>query len=204
MPSVDLKNPNVVRLILSVVLGAALLSLFLFSHFLPFNFPVRQEKIAALKSDFEKKSTELARARQSVADLPRFEAEYAQLHERWQLAQELLPIDRQMAALLRKITLAGQQTGVQFVLFKPSSIQQQEYYSTMPVQITVLGNYHQVGSFLAELANLRRIVTVADLRLEGNTKGDADYTTQAGMVASAYSLNTTPAPTKGAKTGSKT
>jgi hypothetical protein len=58
--------------------------------------PDQREQIDALKVDYEKKSTELARARATVADLPRFEAEYEQLHQRWSLAAELLPTDRQV------------------------------------------------------------------------------------------------------------
>ena len=203
MAGIDLKNTGVLRLALCVVFAVSILLFFFFSHFLPINYPVQQEKLNALKADFEKKSTELARARQSVADLPRFEAEYEQLHERWTVAQELLPSDHEVAGLMRKITLAGQQAGVQFVLFKPNALQVSEHYSALPVDIQVAGDYHQVGSFLAELSNMRRIVTVSNLRIESNTKPDKMYTTQASLTASAYCLNTAsvPSPAATAKTG---
>lgn len=192
MASFDLKNAGLQKLLLAVLLGGGALGVFFFTHLLPFSYPNSRDKLSELKNDYEKKSTELARARASVADLPRFEAEYDQLHQRWELASELLPTDRQLAALLRKITLAGQQTGVSFVMFKPAGPKPQEYHTEMPVNISVYGGYHQVGSFLAELANLRRIVTVSNLHLVTNTKGDAANTTMAEFTASAYSLNTTP------------
>ena len=73
-------------------------------------------------------------------------------------------------------------------------------------KISVTGPYHNVGSFLAELANLRRIVTVSNLHLASTTKQE-DGTTTAEFVASAYSLNTTPivptAPAKGDNHGRK-
>jgi Tfp pilus assembly protein PilO len=60
-----------------------------------------------------------------------------------------------------------------------------------------------VGSFLAELANMRRIVTVADMHLKANTTMAANplATTAIDLTASAYSLNTAPAaePAKGAR-----
>jgi type IV pilus assembly protein PilO len=129
-----------------------------------------------------------------VADLPRFEAEYEQLHQRWSMAAELLPTDRQSAGMLRKITLAGQQTGVTFVMFKPAPSKDQTYYTEMPVDIVVHGGYHQVGSFLAELANMRRIVTVANIKLAVAPSNDYSATTAASFSASAYSLNTSPTP----------
>jgi type IV pilus assembly protein PilO len=195
MANVDLKNPAVQKIALCALLAVGLLSLFFLTHFLPFGYPNQQERLNTLKADFERKSTELARARATVADLPRFEAEYEQLHDRWMLAGELLPTDRQLGSLLRRITLAGQETGVQFVRFRPASPKTETYFTEMPVQIAVHGGYHQVGSFLAELANLRRIVTVSDLRLKTNTeaKDDAYSTTWIELTASAYSLNATPA-----------
>lgn len=192
MANLDLKSPAVQKLTLAIFLAGAALGFFYFTHFLPFGFQNGKEHLATLKADYEKKSSELARARASVADLPRFEAEYDQLHQRWELASELLPADRQLSVLLRKITLAGQQTGVQFVMFKPAGQKPSEYHTEMPVQISVTGNYHDVGSFLAELSNMRRIVTVSNLKLTTNQKSE-DGSTTAEFVASAYSLNTTPA-----------
>ncbi len=205
MASLDLKNQTLMKVNLSVLLAVAVLGVFFFTHFLPFGYPNRRDQLLALKADYEKKSTELARARAAVADLPRFEAEYELLHDRWTMAAELLPTDRQLAVLLRKISLAGQQTGVSFVMFKPGPARAESYYTAMPVDITVFGGYHQIGSFLAELANMRRIVTVSNLRLATNTKGDGLASTSASLTASAYSLNTNgaSAPAQAGAPGAK-
>ena len=197
MAGLDLKNQTVLKIVLSVLLAVGVLGVFFFTHFLPFGYPNGRDRLGSLKSDYEKTSTELARARAAVADLPRFEAEYELLHHRWTMAAELLPTERQLAVLLRKISLAGQQTGVSFVMFKPAPMRTETYYTAMPIDITVFGGYHQVGSFLAELANLRRIVTVSNLRLATSTRGDGLVTTSASMTTSAYSLNSTPTPQPG-------
>lgn len=192
--NVDLKNPTVQKIILSVMLAGGVLGVFFFTHFIPFGYPNKSDEITVLKADYEKKSTELARARATVADLPRFEAEYDQLHERWSTAAELLPADRQLPALLRRITLSAQQTGVQFVSFRPGANRVQQYLTEVPLQISVKGGYHQVGSFLAELANMRRIITVANVSVKANQdKSEPLVTTSAEFTASAYCLNTTPA-----------
>lgn len=192
--NVDLRNPTVQKIILSVMLAGGVLGVFFFTHFVPFGYPNKADQINGLKADFEKKSTELARARATVADLPRFEAEYEQLHDRWAMAAELLPADRQLPALLRRITLSAQQTGVQFVSFRPSANRVQEYLTEVPLEISVKGGYHQVGSFLAELSNMRRIITVANVRLKTNNDRENPLaSTSAEFTASAYCLNTSPA-----------
>ena len=197
--AIDLKNQATLRNILCVVLALAAGGVFFFTHFVPFGYPNRRDALQALKAEYEKKSTDLARARASVADLPRFEAEYEQLHQRWSMAAELLPTDRQSSGLLRKITLAGQQTGVTFVMFKPAPNKDQTYYPEMPVDIVVHGGYHQIGSFLAELANMRRIVTVANIKLTSAPSNEYSATAAASFNASAYSLNTNPPPAAAAK-----
>jgi type IV pilus assembly protein PilO len=208
MANLDLKSPGVQKLLLAFLLSGGALGVYFFSNLLPFTFPQGSSRISELKSQYDQKSAELARARASVADLPRFEAEYEQLHQRWELASELLPADRQLPTLLRKITLAGQQTGITFTLFRPSAMQPSDYHTEMPINVAVSGDYHAVGSFLAELANMRRIVTVTNLKLTTNTKPDGTGTTVAEFTASAYSLNTSPAAAsadakKGDKNGRK-
>jgi type IV pilus assembly protein PilO len=193
MATFDLKSPGAQKLLLSVLLAGGALGVYFSTHLMPWTFPKGSEKIADLKSQYEQKSAELARARASVADLPRFEAEYDQLHQRWEMASELLPTERQLPTLLRKITLAGQQTGVTFTMFRPGAVQPSDYHTEMPIAVSVAGDYHAVGSFLAELANMRRIVTVSNLKLTTNAKNDGTGSTVAEFTASAYSLNTAPA-----------
>src|SRR5262247_4406325 len=135
MAGLDLKNQALLKIVLSVIVAGALLGFFFFTHFLPFGYPNSRDKLTDLKAEYEKKSTELARARAAVADLPRFEAEYELLHHRWTTAAELLPTDRQLAVLLRKISLAGQQTGVSFLMFKPGAARAENYYTAVPVDI---------------------------------------------------------------------
>jgi len=202
MPDLDLRNKAVLKIALGVLLAGGMLGAFFFTH-VPFGYQEKRDKVNALKGEYEKKSTELARARASVADLPRFEAEYEQLHDRWIQAAELLPADRQYAALLRKVTLAGEQTGVTFVLFRPDAPRPETYYTELPVDISVSGGYHQVGAFLAELSNMRRIITVGNLKVMSNTKTDENGATSATLRASAYSLNTSPAPAPAATPAKK-
>lgn len=197
MANLDLKNQALMKTVLGGLVGLSMLAVFFFTHFLPFGFPNRNAQLASLKADYEKKSTDLARARAAVADLPRFESEYELLHDRWATASELLPTDRQMAMLLRKISLAGQQTGVAFLMFKPQAATDAGHYTELPLEITVSGGYHQVGAFLAEIANLQRIVTVSKLKLSTNPKAEGLSTTLATLTASSYSLSASaasPAP----------
>jgi type IV pilus assembly protein PilO len=187
----SLRDPKTLRLIVTGILGGAAVYVFLATPYLPVNYPVANAKIKDLKADFEKKSNDLARARQSVADLPRFQAEFAALHERYEMAAELLPTDKEMPGVLRRLTLAGQQCGIQFESFRPDPEVRKDHYTEVPIQLKIVGGYHQVGQFLAEVANMPRIMKVSNLQVNTNPKANDDpgMTTSCDLVVTVYTLN---------------
>jgi type IV pilus assembly protein PilO len=184
----DLKDPKTQKMILVGLGTAALVYFYVFADFVPFNFKARSKEIALLKTDYTKKSNELTKAQQLVNRLPELKKEFALLNQRWEVAQELLPSQKEVASLLRKVTIAGQEAGVKFLLFKPGTANPQTYFTENPVQVSVTGGFHRAGTFLSEIAELSRLVNVSQLKLKGFDKGDLDDTVQADFVATAYTL----------------
>ena len=184
----DLKDPKTQKLMLVGLGTAVLVYFYVFADYIPFNYKQRSKEISALKADYTKESNELTKAQQLVSRLPELRKEFALLNQRWAVAQELLPTQKEVASLLRKVTIAGQESGVKFVLFKPSEPHPTPDFTENPVQVTITGGFHHAGSFLAEIAELSRLVNVSQLRLKGFDKGELDDTVQAEFVATAYTL----------------
>jgi type IV pilus assembly protein PilO len=167
----NLKDPKVQKILLGAMSVVILSYVYFGTSFLPFNYPVRRAKIKALQQEYTKLSAELEKARRMVGNLARLEAEYERLHEQWISAQELLPEEKEMPDLLRKVTTAGNKAGIQFALFEPQSAVSHEFYSEHPIKVKVRGGYHQVGIFLSRLANMPRIVNVSKLDLSSFEAG---------------------------------
>lgn len=192
----DFKDPQVQKSIIVAIFLAFIGYIFFFTSFLPFfNHPMRA-KIASLSSEYEKMSAELEKARKTVGNLARLEAEYDRLHDKWLAAQGLLPKEKEVADLLRKVTRVGNQAGVDFLLFEPQDPVQKEFITENPVKVKVRGEYHQLGIFLSKVANLDRIINVSNLHIEpaaDKSQGKEDqavrgYTIEADMVMTAYTL----------------
>jgi len=79
--------------------------------------------------------------------------------------QKQLPSKAEMAALLSDINQAGIGRGLAFELFKPGQVVVRDYYAELPIDIKVTGNYHDIGAFAADMANLPRIVTLNNMTL---------------------------------------
>ncbi len=82
-----------------------------------------------------------------------------------------LPNKSEMDALLTDINQAGLGRGLQFELFKPAATEKlADFYAELPIAVKVTGNYHDMGAFASDVAQLPRIVTLNDLAIT-NEKG---------------------------------
>lgn len=118
--------------------------------------------VAGYFLDWQEQIDELERGRQEEIKLKgeylnkKRQAVNLDLH-----AQQLREIDTQFGALLRQlpnrsqmdallvdINQAGLGRGLQFELFKPASSESvREFYAELPIQVKVLGTYHDMGAF---------------------------------------------------------
>lgn len=84
--------------------------------------------------------------------------------------EKQLPGKAEMDALLSDINQAGVGRGLQFELFRPGQVVIKDYYAELPIAIKVAGQYHDIGSFAADVANLSRIVTLHNLTIVPQAK----------------------------------
>ena len=83
-----------------------------------------------------------------------------------------LPNKAEMDALLTDINQAGLGRGLQFELFKPAAQERMaDFYAELPINVKISGNYHDMGAFASDVAQLPRIVTLQDLAIL-NDKGN--------------------------------
>ena len=83
-----------------------------------------------------------------------------------------LPNRSEIDALLTDINQAGLGRGLQFELFKPAVQERMaDFYAELPNAIKITGNYHDMGAFASDVAQLPRIVTLNDVQIT-NDKGE--------------------------------
>jgi len=84
-----------------------------------------------------------------------------------------LPGKAEIAELLVDISQAGIGNGLEFQLFKPQQEQIREFYAELPIQIRVIGTYHQFGNFISDTAALSRIVTLQNISIRRDGKEES-------------------------------
>ena len=111
-----------------------------------------------LKKVFEKK------AKQAV-NLEAYEKQLAEMRESFGAMLRQLPNKTEVADLLVDVSQTGLASGLEFVLFKPRAEIPRDFYAELPIQITVIGDYHEFGDFVSGVAALPRIVTLHNVNI---------------------------------------
>ena len=98
-------------------------------------------------------------------------AQLAEIEQSFGALVKQLPNRSEIDALLTDVNQAGLGRGLVFELFKPA-VQERlsDFYAELPINIRITGNYHDMGAFASDVAQLPRIVTLNDVAIS-NDKG---------------------------------
>jgi type IV pilus assembly protein PilO len=117
------------------------------------------------------KTTFLDKKRQAV-NLETYNKQLADIEQAFGALLKQLPNKSEMDALLTDINQAGLGRGLEFELFKPAPQETtSEFYAELPITIKVTGNYHDMGAFASDIAQLSRIVTLNDINVSAAKNG---------------------------------
>ncbi len=111
-----------------------------------------KRKEIELRNSFEFKQ-------QKAANLPALKQQLKDIEETFGDLLKRLPSKSEIGELLVDISQQGLGAGLEFELFKPGDEQPRDFYAEVPIEIKVIGSYHQFGNFISGVSDLPRIVT---------------------------------------------
>ncbi|MBK6494729.1 MAG: type 4a pilus biogenesis protein PilO [Gemmatimonadetes bacterium] len=120
-----------------------------------------QDTLTGLEAQIDTAKRDLAK--ESVEDVKKRAAAFS---SSLQILRALVPEQREVANLLDDIQIRAKVRGVNVADFTvlPTS-EGPAPFDTYAYQMAVIGRYHQVGSFLTDVASLRRIMVSSDVKL---------------------------------------
>jgi type IV pilus assembly protein PilO len=126
---------------------------------------VGREQEIKLKEEYKNK-------KQQSINLDLYRQQLREIDSSFGALLKQLPNRSQMDALLVDINQAGLGRGLQFDLFKPAQQESgRDFYAELPIQLKIVGNYHDIGAFASDIGGLSRIVTLNDIALTGGKDG---------------------------------
>jgi type IV pilus assembly protein PilO len=161
--------PKAAKIVLSIFLVVLVLSL---GYVLMISDQIKQlERVTAqeltLKQEYQAKY-------HVAANLEVFEQQMIEAEAMFAKQLKSLPESHETPGLLDDITFVGTTTGLDFVKLNWQPEIEQEIYVELPIDIEVLGSYHEFGEFVSRIAGLPRIVTLHnfDINLQKQASGD--------------------------------
>lgn len=125
---------------------------------------------AAQKKEDDLKQT--YQAKYSIAvNLQAYEEQLARIKEDFSSMLKSLPTSNETPGLLDDITFVGTSAGLTFRLLNWQQEIPKEFYTELPIQMEVTGNYHEFGEFVSNIASLPRIVTLHDFDVAQDSGG---------------------------------
>ena len=121
---------------------------------------------STLRRDYEEKFFQ-------AVHLNAYRLQQKEMEETFEAILRQLPSDTEIPGLIEDITQVGLENGLEFSSIDLQSETIHEFYIEKPIKIAVSGGYHNLGSFVSDVADLSRIVTLHDftIRPKGRNAG---------------------------------
>ena len=127
-----------------------------------------ESKEEGLKAEFTKKWAQ-------VVNLPELQRQLKEMTDKLQEAINQLPGKTEMPKLIMEISQAALGSGITNDLFQPGPEVMKGFYAEKPIQLRMVGTYHEFGTFISKVASLPRVVilTMHDVSLRPSGSASA-------------------------------
>jgi type IV pilus assembly protein PilO len=162
-----------------------------------FYYFVEQKK----QVELEAKARELSDIRGRISkgqamarQLPEFKREIGTLEARLDSLKPILPDERDVGDLLRRVQTLATQSNLQVRGFRPQAITTKEMHAEWPIALQLEGNYHNLGLFLDRVSKFPRIINIGGMQIEQKADATAASSLTINATATTFVLVDTPPP----------
>jgi type IV pilus assembly protein PilO len=142
---------------------------------------IRQSRLTAMRADITRG---VATARQ----LPQFQAQVAELESRLEGLRQVLPEEKDVADILRRIQTLATRSNLSIQRFQPGKVVQQKMYAEIPYKLQAEGTYHNLGAFFDQVSKFPRIINVGEISIKSKDPAEPNKTIVAECVATTFVL----------------
>jgi type IV pilus assembly protein PilO len=164
----------------------------------------QQEAIAVKRKELAEVQARIEKGRETARHLPDFRRHISELEARLASLRPILPEEKDVADLLRRIQTLATQSNLTIRGFRPEAINTRELHAEWPIGLELEGTYHNLGMFLDRVSRFPRIINVGDLTITARREPSPSTTIDVSCTATTFVLLDTPRPTPAGKTAPDT
>ena len=141
----------------------------------------RRQRLSALQADIAKGST-------TASQLNQFRQQVAELEARLESLKAVLPEEKDVADLLRRIQTLATQSNLAIRGFKPAASVTKQLHAEWPIALQLDGTYHNLAMFFDRVSKFSRIINVSNINIRSKEKPEPHSTISAECVATTFVL----------------
>jgi len=147
--------------------------------------PIQAEIETKQKSLADLQAT-IVKSQQQQKMLAQLKKESLELEARLDMLKIVLPLAKETDDVLRAVQRSASTSALRILRVDPRPTIDHEVYIEWPINMEVVGTYHNIGAFLDKIRTLPRIVNITALRIQGRaSEGDAAFTSSVGATYTA-------------------
>jgi type IV pilus assembly protein PilO len=140
-----------------------------------FDWKVQAETLAGKQAEEVQLRDEWLQKKRQAVNLDAYRRQLEETDRQFSALLRQLPNKAEMDQLLADINQAGLGRGLLFELFKPGAETVREFHAELPIAINIVGTYHDLGQFVADVAKMPRIVTIGGMNIERSNDGMLNF-----------------------------
>ena len=141
----------------------------------------RQIRLVALRADVEKGQATARR-------LPQFQSEVGDLEHRLENLRAVLPEEKDVADILRRVQGLATQSNLNIQRFTPGEPKQETLYASLPYRLRAEGTYHDLGLFFDRISKFPRIINISNVSIRAKPTSEGTATITAECIATTFVL----------------
>ena len=153
-----------------------------------------QATIDSRQAQLDSLKAEVARGQQIALRLPAFRKEVGGLEAQLERLRAVLPEEKDVADLLRRIQAMATQSNLTIRGFTPQAVATKQMYAEWPIGLQVEGTYHNLGNFLERISKFPRIINVTAIKIRTKDKQSDASTVAAECTATTFVMSEPKAP----------
>ena len=147
-----------------------------------------QESLATRRAQLAAIRADITKGRATARRLPEFRRQVDGLQAQLDRLRPVLPEEKDVADLLRRIQDMATQSNLQIRGFAPQPVTTRQMYAEWPIGLELDGTYHNLGSFLERVSKFPRIINVNGIHIKSKADGGSGQTITAQCTATTFVL----------------
>ncbi len=136
----------------------------------------------------------ISKGQAMARQLPEFKKEIGTLEARLESLKPILPDERDVGDLLRRVQTLATQSNLQVRGFRPQAITTKEMHAEWPIALQLEGNYHNLGLFLDRVSKFPRIINIGAMQIAAKDEPAAGSSMTINATATTFVLVDAPPP----------